>query len=83
MAKKPAGVGDNSKFIDFADRINRLLDERDQLSEAVKEVYAEAKSAGLSPKAMRKAIAISRKDQEKWRAEESEVEILLHALGLL
>ena len=83
MTKKPAGVGDNSKFGDFAERINNLLDERDQLNEAVKEVYAEAKSAGLNPKAMRKAIAISRKDQEKWRAEESEVEILLHALGLL
>ena len=83
MAKKPAGVGDNSKFENFAERIGRLLDEKEQISEAIKEVYAEAKSAGLNVKAMRKAIGISRKDIEKWKAEEADVEIYLHSLGLL
>jgi uncharacterized protein (UPF0335 family) len=82
MVRK-ATTGDNSKFEAFAERIGHLLDEKAQIAEAVGEVYAEAKSAGLNPKAMRKAIAISRKDQEKWKAEEAEVEILLHALGLI
>ena len=88
MAKKPETpkAADNSKFETFAERIDRLMDEKDQISEAIKEVYQEAKSAGLNPKAMRKAISVSRKSAEqleKWKAEEEDADIYLNALGLI
>ena len=85
MAKKPETpkAGDNSKFDSFAERIGRLMDEKDQIAEAIKEVYAEAKSTGLNPKTMRKAISISRKDIDEWKAEQDEIDIFLHALGLV
>ena len=75
-------AGDNS-FGHYAGRINHLLDEQDELKESVKEVYAEAKAAGLTPKTMRRAISTARKaakDRTKWEKEEEEYDIFLHAL---
>lgn len=85
MAKKPAQQGDNSNeaIKSFSERVLRLLEEKDQISEAVTEVYAEAKGTGFNVKALRRAVAIQRKDQEKWRQEEADLELMLHALGLL
>ena len=85
MSKKPAQQGDNSNeaIKSFSERVLRLLEEKDQISEAVSEVYAEAKGNGFNVKALRRAVAIQRKDQEKWRQEEADLEIYLHALGLL
>ena len=88
MAKKSdtPQSGDNSKFETFAERIGNLMGEKDQIAEAIREVYVEAKSAGLNPKAMRKAISISRKDAdqlEKWKAEEEDVDLFLNAMGLI
>ena len=85
MAKKPAQQGDNSNeaIKSFSERVLRLLEEKDQIGEAVTEVYAEAKGTGFNVKALRRAVAIQRKDQEKWRQEEADLELYLHALGLL
>ena len=78
---KPAG--DNGKLTSFNERLLKLLEEKDQLVEMIGEVYAEAKSQGHNTKALRRAIAIQRKDQDKWRQEEADLELVLHSLGLL
>jgi uncharacterized protein (UPF0335 family) len=85
MTKKAAQQGDNSNeaIESFSERVLRLLEEKDQISEAVSEIYAEAKGNGFNVKALRRAVAIQRKDQEKWRQEEADLEIYLHVLGLL
>ena len=78
---KPAG--DNGKLTSFNERLLKLHEEKDQLVEMIGEVYAEAKSQGHNTKALRRAIAIQRKDQDKWRQEEADLELVLHSLGLL
>ena len=85
MAKEPAGIGDNSdgKLDSLVRRINSLLDDRDKIGEDLKELRAEIKGDGFNTKALMKAVAISRKDQEKWRAEQEELDLYLGKLGLI
>lgn len=65
----------------IVDRINRLEDEKQELTEAIREVYAEAKSNGLNPKAIRQIIREQRKPPDP------EVVALIdtykHKLGML
>ena len=84
MTKK-AAIGDNSdgKFESFIRRVNSLLDERDKVGEDLKELRNEMKSDGINTKALMKAVTISRKDQEKWRAEQEELDLYLGKLGLI
>ena len=81
---KTASAGDNSneRLKSFSERINNLLDEQDRVKEDLKELYAECKDEGFNVKALKKAVGISRKDMEKWKAEEDELDVYLVALGL-
>ena len=85
MTKKPASIGDNSneRLKSFSERINNLLDEQDRVKEDLKELYAECKGEGFSVKALKKAVGIARKDVEKWKAEEEELDLYLQSLGVL
>lgn len=59
----------------LADRINRLLDERDAIKADVADIYQEAKSAGYVPKILRKVIARARMDADKRREEDELLEM--------
>lgn len=65
----------------IVDRVNRLEDEKQEIADSIKEVYAEAKSNGFNVKALRKII------REQRRPPDAEVEALIetykHKLGLL
>jgi len=65
----------------IVDRVNRLEDEKQEIADAIKEVYLEAKSTGLNVKAIRKIVREQRKPPD------AEVEALIdsykHALGML
>lgn len=52
-------------LVSFHDRISRLEDERKEIADQIKEVYAEAKGAGFDTKALRAAIAAMKKDREE------------------
>lgn len=67
----------------FSDRINRLEDDKKAVSDDIRSVYAEAKSAGYNPKALRVAIRRQRQDAKKAAELEAEVEIMMAALGML
>lgn len=56
----------------LADRIERLMDERDGIQSEIRDIYVEAKSAGYVPKVLRKAITRKRMDQDK-RSEEDAI----------
>ena len=64
-------TGDN-RLKSLADRIERLMDERDGIQSDIRDIYAEAKSAGYVPKVLRKAITRKRMDQDK-RSEEDAI----------
>lgn len=65
------------------ERIERLEEEKASLAEDIKEVYLEAKSNGHDVKALRKVIALRKKDEHKRLEEEAILATYMHALGML
>ena len=66
---------DNSRLPTLVARIERLEAEREDLAMSVKEIYAEAKSAGYEVKILRKLIAERKLDSDKVSAAQSMLEI--------
>lgn len=71
----------DARLKSIADRINRLMDERDGIASDIRDLYAEAKSDGYIPKALRKAIARMRMDADKLAEEDDLLELYEAALG--
>lgn len=66
----------------FIERVERLEEEKSAVSEDIREIYGEAKSAGFDPKIMRKVIRLRKMEQEKRREEEELIEVYKDAVGL-
>lgn len=62
-------------------RIERIAAEKADLAEAIKEIYIEVKSAGLSVKVVRRIVRERAMDQQKRREEEETMEMYVAALG--
>ena len=78
---------DASRLNSFIDRIERLEAEKKNISEDIKEVYGEAKSAGYETKALRQVVKlrkISENPKLKNKADEEQywVDSYKTALGL-
>ena len=65
------------------ERIERLEEEKKEVAEQIKEVYAEAKSNGFDTKTIRKVIALRKKKPEERSEEEAMLDLYLNALGML
>ncbi|CAA7617202.1 DUF2312 domain-containing protein [Magnetospirillum sp. SS-4] len=65
----------------FVDRIERLEQEKKQLSDDIKDVYGQAKSQGFDVKILRKIISLRKKDRQEREEEEQILELYLAALG--
>lgn len=80
-------AGHNSVPVDklksFLARVESINEEIDALTEDRKSIFDEAKVGGVDVKALKKIIAIRRKDIEKWRAEQEVLDQYLLNLGLL
>lgn len=55
----------NNKIQAYAERLDRLEDEKKAISGGVKDIYSEVKSAGFNPQALRKVLAERRKKANK------------------
>lgn len=84
-----SGIGHNSGTV-AADELRLLIERAERLNEEVaairedvKDVFAEAKARGYDPKAMKKIIAIRKKDKKKHQEEEAILETYLAALGMI
>ncbi len=64
------------------ERIERLEEEKKEVAEQIKEVYAEAKGHGFDTKTLRKIVAIRKKDPNERSEEEAMLDLYLHALGM-
>lgn len=65
----------------FIERVERLSEEKTALAEDIKEIYAEAKSAGFEIKILKRIIALRKIEAQK-RQEESELlELYMSAIG--
>ena len=78
MAKKQSTddenivAGDNtrSRLIEFVERIEKNEEEKAQVADVIKSVYAEAKSLGFDVKVLRKVIQRRKMEAEKRREED-------------
>ncbi len=62
-------------------RIERLEEERAEIANQVKEVYAEAKAIGYNTKALRQVIRIRKTDRAEREEQEAFLDLYLLALG--
>ena len=65
------------------ERIERLEQEKAEVAEQIKEVFAEAKGNGFDVKVLRKVVRLRKQDRAKRQEEEAILETYLHALGML
>lgn len=77
------GHNSNAQLKAICERINRLEDEKKDVSENIKDVYAEAKSNGYDIPALRAVIKRQRADAQKLAEHEALVETLMASLGML
>nr|WP_321459651.1 DUF2312 domain-containing protein [uncultured Cohaesibacter sp.] len=67
----------------FVERIERLEEEKKNISDDIKEVYAEAKGNGYDVKVMRELIKVRAKDPNAYREMESLLDLYMHAMGMV
>ena len=66
----------------FADRIERLSEEKAALSGDIKSVFDEAKFSGFDVKILRKLVSLRRQDEHKRQEENEILSLYLTALGM-
>ncbi len=64
------------------ERVERLEEEKKALASDIKDIFAEAKSAGYDPKVMRQIIAIRKKNAEEYEEHLALVSTYMEALGM-
>ncbi len=66
----------------FIERIERLEEERGALNGDIREVYAEAKSAGYDAKVMRQIVRLRRMDAADRQSQQALLDVYMRAVGL-
>lgn len=66
----------------FIERIERLEEEKAGLAADIREVYAEAKSAGFDTKVMRQLIRLRKMDREDRQEQEALLDLYRNAVGV-
>lgn len=75
-------AGHNSQLKALVERINKLMDDRDEVSSDIRDVFAEAKSVGYDLPALRAIIRSQREDAEKRRNREALIDLYSGELGI-
>jgi uncharacterized protein (UPF0335 family) len=87
---KPAAPPDDAATMTIAadrlrsivERIERLEEERKALAGDIKDIYAEAKSAGFDVKVLRQVIRLRRQEPAEVEEQETLLDIYRRALGM-
>lgn len=66
----------------LVERIERLEEERKALASDIKDIYAEAKSAGFDPKVLRQLIRIRKQEPADVEEVETLLDVYRRALGM-
>ena len=67
----------------FIERIERLEEEKQTISDDIKDVYAEMKGQGFDTKAIRTIVRLRKKDQAERQEEEAILDLYKAALGMV
>ncbi len=70
------------RLLSFFDRVERLEEEKAALAEDIKEIYAEAKSAGFEVKIMRRIMRLRKMDADKRQEEDELLNLYMSAIGM-
>lgn len=73
---------DNTQLLSIVERIEKLNQDAEAIAQDIKEVYNEAKSAGFDTKAIKKCIALRKKDADEVEQEDEILALYRNALGL-
>jgi uncharacterized protein (UPF0335 family) len=65
------------------ERIERLEEEKKEVAEQIREVYAEAKGNGFDTKTLRKVVGLRKKSSDERSEEEAMLDLYLQGLGML
>ncbi len=82
-------VGDSTQTVAagqlraFIERVERLEEEKKNISDDIKDVFAEMKGTGFDTKAVRSIIRLRKKDQAEREEEEALLELYMAALGMV
>ncbi|MBX3571738.1 MAG: DUF2312 domain-containing protein [Mesorhizobium sp.] len=66
----------------FIERVERLEEEKQTISDDIKDVYAEMKGTGFDTKAVRTIIRLRKKDAAERQEEEAILDLYKAALGM-
>ncbi len=66
----------------FIERIERLEEDKKQVSEDIRDVYAELKGTGFDPKAVRTLVRLRKKEASEREEEEAILDLYKAALGM-
>lgn len=66
----------------FIERVERLEDNKAEITDDIKEVYAECKGRGYDTKIVREIVRIRRKDATERKEAEAILELYMNALGM-
>lgn len=75
-------LGHNGQLKAITERINRLEDDKKTIADDIRDVYAEAKSNGYNPKALRMVIRKQRADAKKEAELEADLDAYMVELGM-
>ena len=81
MSNDPMVARDQLKSI--VERIERMEDEKKEISDDIRDVYKEAKSNGFDVKVLRQVVSLRKKDLTERQEEEAVRDLYLVALGML
>ena len=72
----------DDKLKSFIERLERLLEEKNNINFDIKEIFSEAKSSGYDPTIMRKILALRKMDNDERLEQETLLNIYKNALGI-
>jgi uncharacterized protein (UPF0335 family) len=81
MEQQNGVAGDHLRS--FVERIERLEEEKKNISDDIREVYAEAKGNGFDAKILRQIIRIRKLDKAERLEQEAILDLYMHALGMV
>ena len=76
-------TGHNGQLQSILERLNNLEDQRKEVGEDIREVFAEAKGNGYNPKALRVVLRKQREDKAKAAELAIDVDAYMAALGMV
>lgn len=81
MADEVLNQAAQGQIKSIVERVERLSEEKDALTDHIAEVYAEAKSGGFDVAVLRKVVARRKKDPAKLQEEDAILDLYLSATG--